>query len=89
VFIGHLFLGTRKDNYNDASKKGRAPNIDDYRIIPSGSKNGNAKLTEESVLEIRRKYIPLEYGFVRLAREYGVDPVTIREVVKRQAWKHI
>ncbi len=78
----HLFLGTHQDNMDDMHDKGR--------FIPlQGVKNGNCKLTEAQVLEIRRKYIPWTYGTIKLAKEFGVTQGLIMAIISRKAWKHI
>jgi hypothetical protein len=54
---------------------------------PMGSKVYNAKLDEESVLEIRSKHPEMSYS--KLAREYGVSVMTIAQVITRRTWKHV
>jgi hypothetical protein len=80
---GHLFLGTPADNVADCKKKGRQAR---------GEKNSRAKLTEEQVREIRRRYErgwrTAQSGGV-LAREFGVSPSTISQIVRGKHWKHI
>lgn len=55
----------------------------------SGEKSSQAKLTEKDVLEIRKKYMPGKYGYVKLSREYGVHDKTIRKIINRTSWSHI
>lgn len=59
--------------------------------ISNGENNGNHKLTQKDVKEIREKYIPKSklYGSVALAKEYGVCKRTIQEIVNNQTWKEI
>lgn len=47
----HLFLGTQKDNLDDMTQKGRRRWADNR-----GSRNGNAKLSDAQVEEIRSLY---------------------------------
>ena len=77
----HLRLGTQTDNMQDMVSKGRAHS-------PKGMKNGRAKLTDLSVLDIRERHIRGESG-VSIARVYGVTPTTISEVVARKIWRHV
>ena len=76
----HLWLGTAKDNMQDASKKGR---------IRSGGLRGEAhgcaKLNEISVREIRASNLPRK----ALANHYGVTPEAISLIVKRKTWRHV
>jgi hypothetical protein len=52
-----------------------------------GESNGNSKLTEEQVKEIRLSYKPYEFGYKKLADKYGVDKKTIIDIVKFKIWK--
>lgn len=66
----HLFLGTAADNANDMAQKGRGNGA-------RGTRNHNAKLTDEQVEQIRRRYEPprkgLRYGnAATLAAEFGI-----------------
>lgn len=60
----HLFLGSHKDNTQDAVKKGH---------MPSGEKAPMAKLTDVQFNEIERRYTPW-HGVGSLAKEFGIDP---------------
>lgn len=72
----HLFLGTQKDNLQDAIQKGRTL---------KGSLNSNSRLTEGMVLEIRSSRDLLRI----LAKKYGVTMACISAIQKRRSWKHI
>jgi hypothetical protein len=59
-----------------------------------GSTNGNSKLTEEQVKQIRSfatNCIGRYYGRKELAKKYGVSECTIKEVVnkRRNGWSHV
>lgn len=69
----HLFLGTNADNTADRHRKGRTA---------AGSRNANAKLTEQQAAEIRAS---TESPRV-LAARYGVTRGAIAHVLKRRAW---
>lgn len=92
----HLFVGTQKDNVHDMEKKGRAnhPSGENHgsktkpESRPRGERAGLAKLTDNLVLEIREKHAS-GGTFRGLARQYGVDRVTISAAVKRKTWAHI
>lgn len=69
----HLFLGDIVTNTKDRHAKGRDA---------SGQRNGNAKLTDAQVVEIRQKYDG-QYGRLKqLAAEYGVSSDQIRNIVR-------
>lgn len=76
INIKHLFVGTQKDNMQDAMKKGRANRWDT---------NGMAKLSPEKVKEIRAS---TERNYV-LAKKYGVCQATICLVKKHKNWRGV
>lgn len=56
----------------------------------SGTKNGQHKLTEKDVAEIRARYVRGkhgEYNSYGLAKKYGVSPKTIMQIIKGVTWK--
>jgi hypothetical protein len=57
--------------------------------VRKGSKHHAARLTEESVLEIRERYRRGETQKKQLAEIYGVSEATIGRVVDRKLWKHV
>lgn len=88
----HLFVGTREDNAKDRDAKWRG-------VFARGEANGQAKLTEIQVREIRGRF-----GFVRLGRGprpagqptngeiaaiYGVTHSQISLILRRKEWRHI
>lgn len=78
----HIFEGTQSENLIDARDKAR--------LTPAyGERHSFAKLTEQMVREIRTRYHAGTYGYIRLAKEFGVSPATIKNVVIRKVWKHI
>lgn len=76
----HIFEGTREENNADKAAKGR-------EVVLRGIAHGEAKLNENAVREIRRRYD--HRNVAQLAREYGVTPGCIGFVVRRQSWKHV
>lgn len=75
----HLFLGTPKDNSQDAISKNR---------MAIGSKNANARLNEEMVISIRKRFDDGE-TYSSLAKEFGVTWAAIKGIVVRTSWRHI
>jgi hypothetical protein len=78
----HLFIGTRTDNLHDASVKGRIR-------APMGTTSPNAKLTDEAVREIRRRYALGETLQRELGKEFGVSQEEIGAIVRRRKWRHV
>lgn len=76
----HLFLGTSKDNMQDAKMKGRTT---------LGEKNGRSKLTEEDVLEIIRLKIVDGMKSVDIAQSYGIGRTYVDIIVRGERWSHL
>ena len=78
----HLFLGTPKDNSQDAVKKGRNTKL-------YGEQNGKAKLTRAAVLAIRR--ICKRGGVYQktVAKRFGVSEATVSYVVHGGRWEKL
>ena len=57
--------------------------------FPCGTEMKNSKLTEEAVLEIRRRYAAGGVIQRELAKEYGVHRSAIGQVVRNEKWKHV
>lgn len=69
----HLFLGTQKDNMQDASKKKRM--------------NPMSILTEGLVLKMRTE--PRTLSYKKIAEKYGVSTMTAFRAITKQCWGHI
>lgn len=80
VNVEHLFLGTQKDNLQDMVAKGRSC---------CGARNGQSKLSDEKVREIREKYAAGGLTQAELAVQYGVHRTAISKIVTRNDWKHV
>lgn len=81
----HLYVGTTQDNNRDT--------VDRQRHISSfkpklGESNGNSRLTEHQVREIRR----MRKGGLslqRIANHVGCSRGVVRSIVERTTWKHV
>jgi len=76
----HLFLGTQRENIQDAIEKGRFNSV--------GKNNGRAILTEENVREIRSR-LRLGDTHRQLARRFKVTKSAITRINIGQAWKEL
>jgi hypothetical protein len=82
----HLFLGTHADNALDYFDKGF------IRISKprkqNGEANSNSRLTHTQVLAIRAL---CDAGIQQkdVARQFGIDPSNVSNIVSRKTWKHI
>lgn len=54
-----------------------------------GERNGNAKLTEQDVIEIRRLHSTGTINLSKLARKFGISRTAAVDIVQRKLWKHI
>ena len=77
----HLFIGTQRDNVQDAIVKGR-------RSSTQGEANGSAKLTNKQVLKMRR-WFSQGKTLTYLAKEFRVKVPTVHGIIHRKRWKHI
>ncbi|HZT57170.1 MAG TPA: HNH endonuclease [Pyrinomonadaceae bacterium] len=77
----HLFLGTPKDNSQDAVKKGRNTRL-------YGEENGKARLTRAAVLKIRRMCKSGRMCQKTVARIFGVSEATVSYVVNGGRWQN-
>jgi hypothetical protein len=55
----------------------------------SGSTNGNAKVDEDIVREIRKKYEYEDYSRGDLFDEYDISKWVIEKIIYNQSWKHV
>lgn len=75
----HLFLGTAADNLKDMTQKGRRAR---------GSKIASSVLTEEIVLEIRKKRLE-GWKYKELEATYNLIRRHVHSICKNQMWQHV
>lgn len=78
----HLFSGSQKDNRLDSVKKDRHSR---------GTRQWIAKLTDDLVREIRRRYKSKSRkdGATALARELGLSHQSVWDAAVGRTWKHV
>jgi hypothetical protein len=76
--LDHLFLGTHKQNFEDAAAKGRVGG-------PPGERCGAAKLTDAQVRAIRAD--PRTNRVVCV--DYGISSRNVSSIRLRQTWRHV
>jgi hypothetical protein len=76
----HLFLGTNKDNMQDALSKKR---------MFVGEKNHQSKLLDIDVLNIRKLYLNGDISQDKLSKMFGVGQDQISRIVNNKLWKHV
>mgnify|MGYP001571284140 CR=1 len=85
----HLFLGTHKDNSQDASKKGRCCMQAHPEKRPIGERNAHCKINKTKVVIIRRLYKPYSYTVNRLTKEFKLSRSQIKRIIAHTSWKHV
>lgn len=78
----HLSYGTRVDNMQDASCKGRTRNVSDW----SGAKNPKAKLAPNQRTELEGM-ISAGRGTRELAREFGITRARVQQIAREMKAK--
>lgn len=79
----HLYIGNNKDNIHDKVIRNRAQRL-------HGDLNGNSKLSEQDVINIRSEYISRKNGgVVAIAKKYKISSTNVHDIIKRKIWKHI
>lgn len=79
--LSNLEWATKEENDKHGYEFGNASN--------KGSKNGFSVLTEEQVLEIRKKRTKDNLTYQKLAEIYNVSYGCIAGIIQRTNWKHI
>lgn len=91
----HLYLGTHKDNTEDAKKRNRHSKGQKHvdciknRNDPKGIDNFFSKLDDKKVIEIRKMYSTNLYSHRKLAKIFGVSHRVIGNIINKKAWKHV
>lgn len=75
----HLFLGSQKDNMQDACKKGR---------MAHGERLPQTRLSVEKVGKIIDDYL-MGKTFVELVAKYKCGKTTIQAILTERTWKHV
>lgn len=85
----HLFIGTNSDNQLDSVCKGRHKGWRGMRTSMEGTNNGQAKLIESDVLEIRRLAIETSLNNCEISKRFPVGEQQIGRIINRKRWKCI
>jgi len=74
----HLFPGTRRENMQDATRKGRLPN---------GEASHHAKLTAREIADIRKAYTNGDLTQREVAKMFGTSQANVSLIVRALTWK--
>ncbi len=78
----HLFLGTQLENIEDKVKKNRCQHM-------NGETNGNAKLKDDDIIQIRELYADGMFSQKQLSDKFGVTSPMIGFIVRGENWKEV
>jgi hypothetical protein len=82
----HLFIGTHKDNTQDAVRKGRMRGIRGMKIPKlQGENHYNHKLSNEKVIWIRTR----PFSAAKMGRVLMVSKQTVLAALHRKTWTHV
>lgn len=85
----HLCLGTLSDNSRDMVAKRRNPVLTDPGRHARGSRDGQAKLTENAVQRIRALYAEGGITQAELASLFQISHTSVWLILNRRSWKHV
>jgi len=54
-----------------------------------GQKNGNSKVTEQQIVQIRQLYTTKNNTNKEMGEKFGVSPYHISRIINKKLWKHI
>ena len=78
----HLVKGIQADNVRDCVERGRFPDR-------AGTKNGRAKIDEETVANIRKIYASGMWSYGLLSQLFDIPKPTIAHLIKGYTWQCI
>lgn len=90
----HLFLGSPRANSEDMVRKGRTVSGERHNsrtkpeTVLKGVKHGMARLSEQQVLEIRRRRANGE-GWKPLGRAFGISGTHAKRIGTGENWRHL
>jgi HNH endonuclease len=84
----HLSKGTQADNVRDMMEKGRRTWVSHFNG-PQGEVCHFAKLTSETVVEIRKRYSSGKETMKSLGEIFGVTQPVVSRIINRKIWKRI
>ena len=76
-------------NLEYVTPQGNKDHAQTINCVARGERHGRAKLTAEAVREIRGANITVVGTADALAEQFGVSPVTIGKVHRRETWRHV
>ena len=80
----HLFLGTLKDNADDMRSKERDTYGENF-----GENNGQAKLTEAEVRQIKQLLLQSQHTQYEIGSMFGVTREAIKMIKLGKTWRHL
>lgn len=90
----HLYAGSVVQNVKDRDERGRTATgsrsgPSKYPEIYRGESNGNARLTADTVKEIRAEYEAGGISTIGIASKYGIGKSQAHNIVSGKAWRDV
>lgn len=85
----HLELGSHRDNVQDMLDRNRHMTLTKPDTVRRGEQHHAARLLPAQVLAIRERAARGDTSQAQLAREFGISPAAVSDVVKRRRWQHL
>lgn len=86
----HLYLGTRKENMQDAVRRGRiCAGERRARVSARGERHGNTRLTELDVRCIRNLRHIWGEKLEHIAWAFGISVTSVSAIINRRVWTHV
>jgi len=75
--------------HKNIGKKHKSESIQKIIIASTGEANGNSKLTEKDVLEIRRLYFEEGMEQIAIRKKFNLIQSHVSSIIRRKLWKNI
>lgn len=91
--IGNVRIVKQEENHYEAhpNQVYRTGSHETLSLATRGDKNGNSKLSNADVLQIRNIFIDRSpiFGALALSKRYGVTTTAIHDIINNKSWKHL
>lgn len=81
-FLSNLEWNTKKENRDHATKNNLV-------AISRGIKNGNAKLSNYDIQQIKELHKTKQYTHLELSKKFGVSRSLITQIINNLIWTHL
>ena len=89
---GHISAGQlkRSERFPESYPRGdRHHSHTNPETMPRGESHGNAKLSDDTIRQIRALYKRGSVGYVQVGQRFGIHAMTVKAIVTRKSWAHV